>query len=91
MEIEKTIGMNAFNTKKLEDYYQGAWDELREKDPDYYSGVSTDDMMDAYKTGQPINWLGEFFRTHADRTLENIPQEPVWRGTTLTDRTQPDL
>lgn len=88
---ETTIGMNRFNTKKLEDYYKAAWDALREKEPDYYSGVSTDDMLAAYRTGQPINWLDEFFSRHADRTLENIPQEPVWRGTNLTDRTQPLL
>ena len=88
---EKTIGMNRFNTKELEDYYQAAWDELRKKDPGYYSGVSTDDMMAAYNTGQPINWLDEFFSTHADRALSKILQEPVWQGTILTNHTQPDL
>ena len=83
------LGMDRFNTDILGDYYTKAWAAERARAPDFYKGVTDQELIDEliHPSGKSLFQKGwEAANANGKRTKDNIPAPDVWHGVDLTTR-----
>ena len=83
------LGMDRFKTEKLGDYYVKAWNAERARAPDFYKGVTQQELINELVNPSGKSWFQkgwEAANANEKRTKSNIPLPDVWHGVDLTRR-----